>query len=433
MMGAWLLSAITGCGGPEKSTPATEDPPSTKEAHVTVRVEPARSGAVVETVEGVGRCEALPNQLATLTPAVEGHVHQLLVNQGDRVKKGQPIVELDRAVAQADLAEKSAAVDGLKASLALLKSLPRPDERRATELAIEQAKLAVERTKRIADRLRPLLARHEIAEMQLYEADQAVAQARLQQATAEAQLKVQMIGPRPEAVAEAEARIKTAEGLVEFSRAHLDFHTIRSPIDGVLDSLTCHPGQTISIGTPVGEVVETRQVFASVWLPPRSAVSVRVGQPARVQPAETHSPAPAAATAEHAAISGRVAFVGRVADPQTGNLPIRTLVDNPDGRLTIGQTIDVTIVVAERTGVLQVPAAAILDLGEGPVLTVIRDGKSVVLHPQVGEIHQGWVAVSGTDLKEGEPVIVEGGYNLPDGTPVAVRQERAVARAEAPR
>ena len=74
--------------------------------------------------------------------------------------------------------------------------------------------------------------------------------------------------------------------------------------------------------------------------------------------------------------------------------------------------------VDEHKAVLQVPAAAVLDLGEGPVLSVVRDGKSVVLHPEVGTSHEGWMAVSGTDLKEGEPVIVEGGYNLPADTPV---------------
>ena len=90
-----------------------------------------------------------------------------------------------------------------------------------------------------------------------------------------------MIGPRPEAIAEAEGKIKTADALVAFSQAHLDYHTIRSPIDGVLDSLTCHPGQTIAIGSPIGEVVDTRQVFAVVWLPPRVGVvgARRAGRP----------------------------------------------------------------------------------------------------------------------------------------------------------
>ena len=117
----------------------------------------------------------------------------------------------------------------------------------------------------------------------MIDADLAVTQAKLQLQTAEAQLRVMMIGPKPEAVAEAEAKVKTAEGLVEFSKAHLDYHTIRSPIDGVLDSLTCHPGQTIAIGTPIGEVVDTRQILASVYLPASSALAVRVGQQSQVR------------------------------------------------------------------------------------------------------------------------------------------------------
>ena len=117
-------------------------------------------------------------------------------------------------------------------------------------------------------------------------------------------------------------------------------------------------------------------------------------------------------------MTGKVAYVGRVADPQTGNLPIRVLVDNPEGRLTIGQSLRVSIVVDERKDVLQVPAAAVLDLGEGPVLSVVRDGKTVVLHPEPSTAHQGWIEVAGTDLKAGEPVIVEGGYNLPEKTAV---------------
>ncbi len=338
-------------------------------------------------------------------------------------------------MALADLAEKTATRDGLKASLALLKSVPRPEERRANELAVEQAKVALERAKQAAARLRPLLARHEVSEQQVFEADLAVTTARLQQESAEALLRTMMIGPRPEAVAEAETKITVAEGAVAFSKAHLDYHTIRSPIDGVLDSLTCHPGQTIAIGAPIGEVVDTRQVLVSIYLPPRSAQKIRVGQKARVKGVVSHREAAPAAPAEDAGQEGKVEFVGRIADAQTGNLPVQILVDNPDGRLTLGQTMGVTITVDEHSGVLEVPSQAILDLGEGPILSVVRDGKAVVLHPEAGTPHDGWVAVTGTDLKEGEPVIVEGGYNLPEGTAVkleeaAVKSEEAAVRPE---
>ena len=143
---ALLLAAVIGC---EKAgSPAAVDPPEeATEAFVTVRTELARRGAMSEIVEALGRCEALPDHIATLTPAVEGHVHELFVEHGDPVKKGQPIVELDEAVAQADLAEKTATRDGLKASLAVLKSLPASrGAAAASELAVEQAKVAVEQS-----------------------------------------------------------------------------------------------------------------------------------------------------------------------------------------------------------------------------------------------------------------------------------------------
>src|SRR5437868_11040734 len=165
-----LLAALAGCGSHGGATAPDEEHSTRGEAHVTVRTEPARIGTLAETVEALGRCEALPDHLATLTPAVEGHVHELLVKEGDPVKKGQPIVELDKDVALADLAEKTATRDGLKASLALLKSIPRAEERRANELAIEQAKVALERAKQVVDRLRPLLARKEVSAQQVFEA-----------------------------------------------------------------------------------------------------------------------------------------------------------------------------------------------------------------------------------------------------------------------
>ena len=433
--GIALMAGFVGCGTGGDRVPAAVHPEGT-EAYVSVSTQAARRGIVSEAVDGLGRVEALPDHLATLTPAVEGHVQALLVKQGAWVKKGQPIVELNKAVALADLAEKTASRDTLRASLTLLKSLPRPEEQRPMVLAIEQAQVAYDRAKKVVDELRRLRASNLASQQQLFDAEKAVEAARIQLETAESQHHVHMIGPRPEAVAEGEAKIKTAEGLVEFSKAHLDFHTIRSPIDGVLDSLTCHPGQTISIGSPIGEVIDTRRVYATVWLSPLAARGVHVGQTARVRPAGDQSPMVEAAQVPDEGLTGKVDFVGQAADLQTSNLPIRVLVEKVEGRLPLGLIVQVTINRGYRKDVLQVPVAAVLDPGEGPVIEVVRQGKSVVLHPQVGMTHDGWVVVAGTDLKEGEEVIVEGGYSLPEGTPVKVVREdkgKALAQAEARR
>ena len=424
---AVLLAAAVGCGG-QTATKGDAEHEAEGEAEVVVKAEPARRGSVSESIAGLGRVEALPDHLATLTPAVEGHVHALSAKEGDAVRKGQPIVEFDRAAALADFAEKSSIRDALKASLALLKSLPRAEEQRPLKLAVEQARVGLDRAQRLADEVKKLETSKLASSQQVFDAEKALDTARLQLETAESQFKIQMIGPRPEAVAEAQAKIKTADAAVEFSKAHLDFHTIRAPINGVLDSLTCHPGQTIAIGATIGEVVDSRQVHALVWLPPRSARGVKAGLGAQVRPADEH--AASESTAKDDALAGKVDFVGRVTDPQTGNLPVRILVDNEAGRLALGQIVQVSIGRETRTDVLQVPAAAILDLGEGMTLMVVREGKAVVLHPKLGVASDGWVEVSDTDLKPGELVIVEGGYGLPEKTPVKVEEPGKAAAAD---
>jgi HlyD family secretion protein len=400
---------------------------------VPVKTEPARRRDIATTVYGMGRCEPLPRKIATLTPAVEGQVAEILANQGDSVHQGQPIVQFNQTIARASVAEKSASRDGTQASLRLLESLPRTEEQQGAKLAITQAEMAVAKARATVDRLRPLRAKNEIPEAQMVEAELALRQAQVQQQAAEAQLVVLMLKPRPQAIDEAKTKIATAEATVKLAEEQLRLHTICSPIEGVLDSLSCRLGQTVAIGAPIGEVVDSRQVDVVVWLPVPDVRLVRVGQPAQIHPSGI-----AESPAEHAeqkdapaeAIAGKVTFVGRVADPQTGNLPVRILVDNAQGRLIAGQIAGATITVAVKKDVLAVPADALVDAGEGTEISVVRDGKSVVLHPKLGVQDNRWVEVLDTDLKPEEPVIVEGAYALPDRTPVTIEPAKSEAKEE---
>lgn len=410
-----LLLFVAGCHG--SSADSTDNAGAADEARVVVRVQPAEMRNLVPTVTALGRCEALPKKMALLTPAVEGQVHAILVEQGRPVTAGQPIVQFDPTLAKADLAEKQAARDSLDGALKLLQSLPRPTEQEAGKLAIEQAKIAVARAEALVARLRPLKSRVEVSEQQMFEAEQALKQAQVQQQTAQAQFDVLMLGPRPEAVAEAQAKINAADEAVKSSQARLDLHTISAPIDGVLDSLTCRPGETIAIGASIGVVVDNRQILAVAWLPVARGRLVRVGQTAHLHAAGSGSAAAERAEANQT-IDGQVVFTGRVTDAQTGNVPVHILIENPQDELVVGQVIAVTIDLQQPAATLSVPLAAVHDEGEGESITVVRDGKAAVLHPQLGTIQDGWVTISGTDLKAGEPVVVLGAYNLPDGTDV---------------
>ena len=231
-----LFLQILGCRNEPAGSTGEDD------GRVVVRAVAARRLKMVDRVSGIGRCEALPDRLATLTPLVEGRVEKILAARGQEVAAGQPIVQLDTTVAHAELAVKDATHDSLIASLALLKSLPRAEEQQTAKLAIADARIAVARAQSVVGRLRPLRARNEISEQQMFEAEQTLAQAEVQQQTAEAKHRVMMLGPRSEAVAEAQAKIDVAKKVVASSQAKLDLHIIRAPIEGLLDRLDCSPG-----------------------------------------------------------------------------------------------------------------------------------------------------------------------------------------------
>ena len=384
-----LLACLLGCRHAGQTAAEKEHEPD-----VRVRVQPAERRTIAEKVSGLGRCEAIPDRFAVLTAAAEGRVVHLPKQPGAEVKAGEAVVELDTTIAARNLTEKEAARDFQKVSL------------RAT---IDQAQLAVDKARAAAEHLRPLRKRGEVSETILYEAELALRQATLQLTTAQSQYDV-LVAP-PQAVAEGKVRIDPAQAAVDTAKAQLELLTIRSPIAGVLNSLNCQLGQTLSVGTAVGDVVDSGRLNVVVWLSVADARRVKTGQTAQICVCD-------AADKTKCETTGAVKVIGKMVDPQTGNLPVRILVENAGGTLTLGQAVSATIVVRQEK-VLAVPVEGVHNLGEGPVISVVRGGKSAILHdPKLGMKDEHWVAVSGTDLEPGEAVIKEGGYNLPDGTEV---------------
>ena len=360
-MVAILLIATAGCEGwftaSAAGNPAAVETDSQESREsLAIRTGAAQLRSIVTVVVGLSRCEPLPDRVATLTPAVAGYVQQILVEQGQVVKQGQVIVQLDPRIAEATLADKTAARDGALAALRLLESLPRQEEQNGAKLTIEQAKVAVAKAQAVVDRLRPLRANAEIAEGQMLEAELALTQAQLQQQVAEAQFVVLMLQPRPQAIDEAKTKIASAEAAVDMAKTELDLHAVCSPIAGVLDSLSCRLGQSLTPGTAIGEVVDAHEVDVVAWIPVNEARRVRLGQMALITTGEAEVPASDRGQSELPGgpgvgeLTGHVTFIGSVADPQTGQLPIRARVDNKTGRLTVGQMVTASIRVAEKVG-----------------------------------------------------------------------------------
>src|SRR6185369_7186522 len=86
--------------------------------------------------------------------------------------------------------------------------------------------------------------------------------------------------------------------------------------------------------------------------------------------------------------------------------------------------------------VLSVPLAAVADFGEGPVFNLVRDGKSSRVQPKLGRRDPVWVEYLGSELKEplhdGDSIVVDGGYNLPNGSEVSTENKAENAEHEKP-
>jgi RND family efflux transporter MFP subunit len=421
-----LLAVLSGCTRKPAQEESTADA-GNSESGVKVRVQAAEMRVIEDVVTALGKCEPPPDRMASITPAIEGQVERLLVKLGDEVKQGQGVVQLDSRVAQANLAEKKATRDGLVASLNLLKAPPRPEDVNSQESALEQAKLSYEKAHAVVERLRPLATKQEISAGQLYEAEVAASIAKLQLESIESQLKLLKLGARAEAVAEAEGKIAIAEASCGAGRAQLDQYTLKSPIDGIVDDLSCHLGQTLSPGAAIGTIVDSKKLLVSIWLPVHEAIRVKTGQHVSVSPASHHRANSESDSETQKVTEGEVIFVGHVEDAQTGNLAVQVSIDNADGQFVVGELVAARITVAETEIVLAVPVAAVVDFGEGPTFNLVRDGKSSRVQPKLGRRDTTWVEYLGSELKEplhdGDMIVVDGGYNLPDGNEVSTEKK----------
>jgi len=414
---------------------------------VTVSADPVQRADLERTISGIGTCTAPPSRQMPVTAAVGGAVVEILVQEGTEVQGGQSLIRLDDRLAQKELTEREAARDELKASLVLLKTLPREPELRQARLDVERAQLAVDSARTAVGRLEPLFRRREISEQQLYEKRQNLRDAQLALKTAEARQEVLTLGPKPEAVAEMQARIARADAAVETARTKLTYFELKAPRPGIVNRIACHPGQRLAAGTLAAEVVDPSEVIVTVWLPARDIGLIRKGQNARVSGVSSESGSSGRGSSETTSnfqlstldpqpnnrdrpLVGEVVFAGWQANSETGLLPVRVGVANRGGQLRLGMVIAVELVVDRVADALAVPEAALIPADAGTTLVVVRDGKAVVLKPTVGLRQNGLVEVIVEGLHAGDLVVTEGGYNLPDGTAVSVDRKKANGKTE---
>jgi len=111
---------------------------------------------------------------------------------------------------------------------------------------------------------------------------------------------------------------------------------------------------------------------------------------------------------------GKVVRVAPAVDPRSRKLNVEVEVDNKDRRLKPGMYADVDIIYKEHKNVLVVPRIAVLEKEGRDILFTVEDGRARLREVKTGASDEERIEIV-EGLKEGESVIVEGNYGLPDG------------------
>jgi len=333
------------------------DPPA-----IPVTVAPVQQRTVPFEMSAPGSVE--PLRAVAVTAQVSGLVTRVRFREGDEVRQGDVLVQID----------------------------PRPYRN-----ALQQAQAALARdliqltnARRQVERYQGL-AKSEYITTEQFEALQTNAQA-------------------------LEATVQSDSAAVDNAQLNLEYTTIRAPISGRTGSLLIKEGNLVRAqgSGPLVTVNQTKPILVRFAVPAPYLPLLRryQGEGLEVEAVPTN---------DSTVLRGKLTFVDNAVDTTTGTIMLKGQFDNANGTLWPGQFVTATVVLYEQKDAIVVPAAAVVEAESGNYVYVVgQDGKAetrpVVVGRAVGEdviVDQG--------LKIGETVVTDGQLRLVPGAKVQVR------------
>ncbi|MFP4082176.1 MAG: efflux RND transporter periplasmic adaptor subunit [Candidatus Aminicenantes bacterium] len=326
-----------------------------------VKVFKVRKQRISEKLHYTGIIE--PWNKINITPDIAGKVAKIYVEEGQKVRKGQLLAELDT---------------------------------RTTRLQLEQAQAALA----VAE------ANHKDAQRNMERME------RLQQEKAVSDQQYEKIRLAYEA---AEAQLQQARASLNLARHNLEVSLMRAPFDGVVASKNADVGDVINpmMGgfSPTSGVLTLMDFYGvkiEVDVSHKDIVRIQKGQPALLQ----------VDVFPDRVFKGQVSVVNQTADPLTKKFKVVVRVDNPDLRLRPNTFGEVTLEVSTHEQALVMPQKAVV---EDQFVFVAQQNKALRRKVTLGLQNAEMVEVV-DGVAEGDMVIVKGNYGLVDGAEVSIEE-----------
>jgi membrane fusion protein, multidrug efflux system len=386
MAGMLLVSAgvLAGCG---KKDAAPAGPPPAMPVTV-VQVEPAD---VPLTGEWVGTLDGYVN--AQIQPQASGYLIKQNYREGAEVSKGQVLFEIDPRPFQAALDQANGQLDQAKGQV----------QQAQAQLGLAQINV---------NRDTPLAKARAIAQSQLDNDLQ-------QKAQTEASVK------------SAQASVAAAEAAVANAKLNLGFTEVRSLITGVAGQATTQVGNLVNAQSVLTSVSQLNPIKAYFSISDSEYLALtqrtRQGGGDLLKNASAIPLTLTLANGEAFPLKGRIAFVDRQMNPQTGSIRIAAAFPNPGNVLRPGQFGRVKAETELRHSALLIPQVAVTEFqGLHQIYIAGVDGKAHVATVTLGsQIGNSWLVENG--VAPGDKVIVDNLQKLREGAPVAPHPGSAAA------
>ena len=333
-------------------------------SEVPVRLATAAQGDIGVYVSALGT--VTPVNTVTVTSRVQGQIMEVFYREGQMVRKGDALLEIDTRPYQAALTQAEG------------------------QLAHDQAQLHQARID--FDRYQAAYARNAIAKQQVDDQEQAVRQF--------------------------EGSVKNDEGVVENAKVNLIYCHIASPIDGRVGLRLVDPGNIVQANSTTPLVVVTQ-------LQPITVIfNVAEDYLGAIQDQLLHGKTLEVDVYDRAIekqlAKGKLLTVDNQIDTTTGTVKLRAIFDNKDSALFPNQFVNARLLVDTLHDVILVPTAAIQRNAQGAYLYVIKPDQTASIR-QVKEGTTDGAKTSVEGVNAGETVATDGFDKLQEGLKVVVR------------
>jgi len=339
-------------------------------APVAVDVATVQQADVPVYLEGLGTVQAF--YTVTVSARVDGQVEKIGFTEGQDVKTGALLAQIDPRPFQAALGVAVATRDKDRAALA-------------------NAHLDLQRYE--------LLAPEDLASKQTVDTQKAL-------------------------IAQLTAQLKSDAAAIDNARTQLDYTSIRSPIDGRTGIRQVDPGNNVHAADSAGIVVVTQiEPISVIFSLPEEAF-------ARLSAALQRGPVPAVALSRDGREQldeGTVALIDNQIDQTTGTLRVKATLPNRQRTLWPGEFVNMRVLAQLQRQVLTIPASAIERGPDGLFTYRVQADSSVAVAPITTGATSNDVVVVESGLKAGERVVASNQYRLQPGARIRANSARAAS------